>query len=56
MMGRIMWTEFFNNADWPMAAAVTCVMVMLLLVPLILFQYGQVRQLEQQERRRNGKA
>src|SRR5690554_1085091 len=22
MMGRVMWTEFFNNADWPMAAAV----------------------------------
>jgi putrescine transport system permease protein len=56
MMGRVMWTEFFNNADWPMAAAVTCVMVMLLLVPLVLFQYGQVRQLEQMERRRNGKA
>ncbi|HWL30229.1 MAG TPA: ABC transporter permease subunit [Burkholderiaceae bacterium] len=56
MMGRVMWTEFFNNADWPMAAAVTCVMVMLLLVPLVIFQYGQVRQLEQQQRRRNGKA
>jgi len=44
MMGRIMWTEFFNNADWPMAAAITCVMVLLLLVPLVLFQYNQVRQ------------
>lgn len=48
MMGRIMWNEFFNNADWPMAAAVTCVMVLLLLVPLVLFQYNQVRQYEQQ--------
>lgn len=56
MMGRVMWTEFFNNADWPMAAAVTCVMVMLLLVPLVIFQYGQVKQLEQQARRRNGQA
>lgn len=46
MMGRVMWTEFFNNADWPMAAAVTCVMVMLLLVPLVIFQYNQVRELE----------
>ncbi len=51
MMGRVMWTEFFNNADWPMAAAVTCVMVMLLLVPLVIFQYNQVRQLETQKRR-----
>jgi putrescine transport system permease protein len=46
MMGRVMWNEFFNNADWPMAAAVTCVMVLLLLVPLALFQYNQVKQVE----------
>lgn len=43
MMGRVMWNEFFNNTDWPMASAVTCVMVLLLLVPLALFQYSQVR-------------
>ena len=48
MMGRVMWTEFFNNADWPMAAAVTCVMVLLLIIPLILFQYSQMRQMEAQ--------
>src|SRR5690606_34556417 len=51
MMGRLMWTEFFNNADWPRAAAVTCVMVLLLLVPLIIFQYNQVRQLPVRKRR-----
>ena len=45
MMGRIMCTEFFNNADWPMAAAITCVMVLLLLLPITLFQYNQVRQI-----------
>jgi putrescine transport system permease protein len=44
MMGRVMWTEFFGNADWPMAAAVTCVMVLLLIIPLMLFQYNQARQ------------
>ena len=46
MMGRVMWTEFFNNADWPMAAAVTCIMVLLLLVPLVLFQHSQSRQFQ----------
>jgi len=46
-----MWTEFFNNADWPMAAAVTCIMVLILLIPLVLFQYSQVRQMEAQRRR-----
>jgi putrescine transport system permease protein len=52
MMGRVMWTEFFNNADWPMASAVTCIMVLLLLVPLALFQYSQVRQQESEGRGR----
>jgi len=44
MMGRVMWNEFFNNADLPMASAVNCVMVLLLLVPLALFQYNQIKQ------------
>jgi putrescine transport system permease protein len=47
MMGRVMWNEFFNNTDWPMASAVTCVMVLLLLVPLALFQYSQARAQEE---------
>jgi len=47
MMGRVMWGEFFTNTDWPMAASITVVMVLLLLVPLALFQYSQVRAMEQ---------
>jgi len=47
MMGRVMWNEFFTNADWPMAASITVVMVLLLIVPLVCFQYAQVRQIEQ---------
>ncbi|PMS31751.1 putrescine transport system permease protein [Trinickia symbiotica] len=46
MIGRVMWNEFFNNADWPMASAVTCAMVILLLVPMALFQHQQAKQLE----------
>lgn len=45
MIGRVMWNEFFNNADWPMASAVTCAMVLLLLVPMALFQHAQVKEL-----------
>ena len=51
MMGRLMWTEFFNNTDWPMAAAVTCVMVLILIVPLALLQYNQARQFDSERRR-----
>ncbi|GAB2873253.1 ABC transporter permease subunit [Paraburkholderia jirisanensis] len=46
MIGRVMWNEFFDNADWPMASAVTCAMVLLLLVPMALFQHAQAKALE----------
>ena len=46
MIGRVMWDEFFNNMDWPMASAVTVAMVLLLLVPMAVFQYYQVKELE----------
>jgi putrescine transport system permease protein len=46
MIGRVMWNEFFDNADWPMASAVTCAMVLLLLVPIALFQHYRASQLE----------
>jgi putrescine transport system permease protein len=50
MIGRVMWNEFFDNADWPMASAVTCAMVLLLLVPMALFQHAQAKQLEEGRR------
>ncbi len=50
MIGRVMWNEFFNNADWPMASAVTVAMVLLLLVPMAVFQYYQAKELEGRRR------
>ncbi|MBV8046907.1 MAG: ABC transporter permease subunit [Paludibacterium sp.] len=47
MIGRVMWNEFFDNIDWPMASAVTCAMVILLLVPMALFQHYQNKELEE---------
>ncbi|MEX4002081.1 ABC transporter permease subunit [Paraburkholderia sp. EG285A] len=46
MIGRVMWDEFFNNMDWPMASTVTVTMVLLLLVPMAWLQYHQVKELE----------
>ncbi len=52
MIGRVMWDEFFNNADWPMASAVTCAMVLLLLVPMAGFQHFQTKELEKKLEKR----
>ena len=43
MIGRAIWLEFFNNRDWPMAAAVTIVLLALLVVPIVCFQSRQAR-------------
>jgi len=44
MIGRVMWDDFFNNIAWPTAAAATCIMVALLLIPMAWFQRIQSRE------------
>jgi putrescine transport system permease protein len=46
MIGRVLWGEFFNNRDWPLASAVAIVMLLLLLLPIIIFNRSQQRELE----------
>ena len=41
MIGRVLWDEFFANNDWPMASTVAVVMVLLIIVPLALFNKYQ---------------
>jgi putrescine transport system permease protein len=33
-VGKLLWIEFFMNRDWPMAAAITILMVMIVLAPI----------------------
>lgn len=44
MIGRSLWTEFFENRDWPAASAVALVLLGLLLVPLVVYEWTRVRQ------------
>jgi len=48
MIGKVLWDEFFTNADWPLASAVAICLLALLVAPIALFQRQQVRS---QERR-----
>ena len=44
MIGRVLWDEFFINRDWPVASAVSVVLLLLLLVPILWFQHNQNRE------------
>lgn len=46
MIGKVLWEEFFNNRDWPVASALAIVMLALLLIPIILFHRFQSREME----------
>jgi putrescine transport system permease protein len=41
MIGRVLWDEFFSNNDWPMASAVAIVMILLILVPMAIYNKSQ---------------
>ena len=43
MIGRIIWIEFFNNRDWPVASTVAVVMLTMFVVPIMLMQRRQIR-------------
>jgi putrescine transport system permease protein len=45
MIGRVLADEFFANRDWPVASAVAIIMLLLLVVPIMVFQRIQSREL-----------
>ncbi|WP_354623145.1 ABC transporter permease subunit [Psychromonas sp. MME2] len=46
MIGKVLWKEFFNNRDWPVASALAIVMLAILAIPIILFNRYQAREME----------
>ena len=44
MIGRVLWDEFFQNTAWPIASAVAVVMLIILVVPIMMFQHYQMRE------------
>ncbi len=45
MVGQTLWLEFFTNRDWPVAAATAVLLLAILLVPLLLYDRFQRRQM-----------
>jgi len=50
MIARLLADEFFLNRDWPKASAVAIVMLLLLVVPIMVFQHFQNKELQAQKR------
>jgi putrescine transport system permease protein len=48
LIGKVLWQEFFNNRDWPVASAVAIVMLLILMLPILWFHRYQKRELEAQ--------
>ncbi len=43
MIGKTLWSEFFSNRDWPLASAVAVILLLVLVIPIVLFQRHQQR-------------
>src|SRR5215475_13862375 len=50
MIAKLLSHEFFLNRDWPKASAVAIAMLLLLVVPIMIFQHFQNKELQAQKR------
>lgn len=41
MIGKVLWSEFFSNRDWPVASAVAIAMLIVLVIPVLALQKVQ---------------
>jgi len=41
MIGKVLWEEFFNNRDWPVASAVAIILLAILIIPIVMFQRNE---------------
>ncbi|WP_419468764.1 ABC transporter permease subunit [Aquipseudomonas alcaligenes] len=46
MIGKVLWQEFFNNRDWPVASALAVIMLAILMGPIIWFNRNQAKEME----------
>ncbi len=46
MIGKVLWEEFFSNRDWPVASAVAVILLLILVIPIVLFQRNEQKQRE----------
>ncbi len=50
MIGRTLWAEFFSNRDWPLASSVAVILLLILVVPIVIFQNQEMVRTERESR------
>jgi putrescine transport system permease protein len=48
MIGKTLWDEFFSNRDWPLASTVAVILLLILVVPIVLFQNQEQKRAEKE--------
>lgn len=43
MLGKLMWTEFFSNKDWPLASSLAALLLVALILPFVLLRHFERR-------------
>ena len=46
MIGKVLYEEFFSNRDWPVASAVAVILLLILIVPIVLYQRNEQKMME----------
>jgi putrescine transport system permease protein len=49
MIGKVLYEEFFSNRDWPVAGAVAVVLLLILIIPIVLYQRNQQKMMEAEQ-------
>ena len=49
MIGKTLWSEFFNNRDWPLASAIAVVLLLVVIAPIVWLQRLQASRTEAEQ-------
>ncbi len=49
MIGKVLFEEFFYNRDWPVASAVAVVLLLILIIPIVLYQRNEQKMMEAEQ-------